>query len=81
MFRGFTLYQRPNPPLIVALLAVAGGWATTGILHTGLHLIFVVAIGIWSYLEITSGVNWFRRALGIAMALYVLIGLLRPYLG
>ncbi len=76
----FVIFQLPNKPLIIALLAVAAGWFASGITQTVLHLIFVLAIGYWAYLEITSGVNWFRRLLGGVVALYVLYGLIKPFL-
>lgn len=62
--------QTPNSPLI--------GWALFTILawiwkshQVGIYNLFgILAFGFiftWAWLEITSGVNWFRRTLGIVV--------------
>jgi hypothetical protein len=64
-----TIIQKPNAPLITAIsgfvihmLVHPVHWlAWLGILAYGLG---VAALGYWAYLEITSGVNPFRRMLG-----------------
>ena len=74
----YVIAQRPNAPLAVALVSVVVGWVTHGLLQDITHVLFLIAIAIWCTLEITSGVNAFRRALGAGVAISVLIGLLRP---
>lgn len=36
-----------------------------------------LAIAVWAYLEITDGVNWFRRLLGSAVLVLTVIGVAR----
>jgi len=68
----FVLVQFPNPPLLVALAgSLVAMLAGSG--HTADYATAVSRLGLaaFAYLELTDGVNWFRRLLGAA----VLIGL------
>ena len=40
--------------------------------HIRLCAASIVVIGVWAYLELTAGVNLFRRALGVAGLAYVI---------
>jgi hypothetical protein len=65
--RRFVLVQFPNPPLIVALAgalvaALAGGRTADYARAVG-H----IGLAVFAYLELTDGVNWFRRLLGAAV--------------
>jgi hypothetical protein len=64
-----TIIQKPNPSLSIALVSYAISAFTSGILHRMGSTVFFIAISIWSYQEIVSGVNWFRRILGIVVLL------------
>lgn len=68
------IFQRPNAPLI--------GWFIFAILnllwgdsppkaHHVLHMISFGFIFTWAWLEITDGVNYFRRALGLLILIIV----------
>ncbi|MFN6571795.1 hypothetical protein [Dendronalium sp. ChiSLP03b] len=63
--------QMPNPPLIVwivtSLLALI---FTNGTINTVLNVVADGSLFTWAWLELFQGVNYFRRALGLA----VLIG-------
>ncbi|BAY09583.1 hypothetical protein [Calothrix sp. NIES-2098] len=65
--------QMPNLPLIVwivtSLLALI---FTSGTINTGLNFVANGSLFTWAWLELFDGVNYFRRALGLA----VLIGLI-----
>ncbi len=65
------LAQMPNPPILVwgaaSLLQLV--W-TSGKIHTGLDWIAFGSLFTWAWQELFQGVNYFRRALGLA----VLIG-------
>lgn len=37
--------------------------------------IFFVALGVWAWGEASEGVNWFRRLLGVAFLVYVVVRL------
>jgi hypothetical protein len=67
------LAQKPNLPLIVwivtSLLALI---FTSGKINTVLDVLANGSLFTWAWLELFQGVNYFRRALGLA----VLIGII-----
>jgi hypothetical protein len=67
------LAQMPNLPLIVwivtSLLTLV---FTSGKINTALDVVATGSLFTWAWLELFQGVNYFRRALGLA----VLIGLI-----
>lgn len=71
--RSFPLVQFPNAPLIVGLLAGAIGGVVHGREHDYAVAISYLAIGVWAYEELTQGVNWFRRLLGAAFAILMVV--------
>jgi hypothetical protein len=68
-----TIAQWPNPPLWVALAGALVGRLTDGRVHDVATAVFFMALTVWAYLEVTDGVNWFRRLLGAAGLVYVLV--------
>lgn len=66
--RGYTVGQMPNLPLIVVIVAAVVGRMTEqgSVTNRLMDSIFLVSLSIWSYLETFDGANAFRRALGIA---------------
>lgn len=75
--RGYTVAQFPNAPLGAALFGLVLSWilsaGTTA--HALCRAVFFVGLGIWAWLELTDGVNGFRRVLGAAGLAYVLVSL------
>jgi hypothetical protein len=73
--RRFPIAQFPNPPLLVALagwgLAVVAGGAA----HDIGRAVFTVGLGVWALEELVSGVNWFRRLLGLGALVLIVVGL------
>jgi hypothetical protein len=69
----FPLVQWPNPPLWAALGGLLVGALTSGSVHAYARAVFYAGLAAWAYLELTEGVNWFRRALGAAGLLYVVL--------
>jgi hypothetical protein len=67
--RRFVIVQFPNAPLIVAFLAGEVGKHAQGSGHAYASAVSYLALGIWAYLELVDGVNWFRRLLGLAYAI------------
>jgi hypothetical protein len=65
--------QFPNLPLIVAFLA----GETAVFLHGDAHLyarsVSYLGMTIWAYEELANGVNWFRRLLGAAYAVIMVV--------
>ncbi len=74
--RGVTVAQFPNPPLMVALLAVVVSWiAGEGSVYDVARAVFYVALTVWAWEELARGVNLFRKALGAAGLIYVVVSL------
>jgi hypothetical protein len=71
--RRFVLAQWPNPPLWIALAGVLVARLTGGWVHAYARGVTVAGLAAWAYLELTDGVNWFRRALGGAGLVYVVV--------
>ncbi len=74
--RGVTVAQSPNPPLVVALIAALVSWvAGDGDVYDVSRAVFYVALTVWAWEEAAHGVNNFRKALGIAGLIYVVVSL------
>jgi hypothetical protein len=71
--RAFPLVQFPNAPLIAALLAGGVGRLLHGTEHSYALSLSYLALAIWAYEELTRGVNWFRRLLGLAFLVLMLV--------
>jgi len=69
----FPVVQFPNAPLLVAL----GGWLvalpTHGTVHDYARAVFYVGLTAWAWAELTEGVNWLRRLLGVAGLVFVIV--------
>lgn len=73
------VWQRPNVWLI--------GWAVLTVLSLMFSgrvadiftWIASAALIIWSLLEVTKGVNWFRRALGAVVLIYAIMTLIKSF--
>jgi hypothetical protein len=70
----FVLVQLPNAPLWLglggsAVAAVVGD----GVVHDGARLVATAGFAVWAIMELTQGVNWFRRVLGAAFLLYLVV--------
>jgi uncharacterized transporter YbjL len=66
--------QKPNVSISVAVVAyIAYRIVDAAWLSDLAYALFVVALGFWATQEVTSGVNWFRKALGLfALAMVAL---------
>jgi hypothetical protein len=69
----YPIIQFPNLPLIVALGALVVSALTDGTVNDVAQVVFYVAIAWWAFLELTEPVNLFRRVLGGAVLVYVLV--------
>ena len=63
--RRFAIVQFPNAPLIIAFLAGEVAKHTHGLGHAYASSTTYLALGVWAYLELVDGSNWFRRLLGL----------------
>ncbi len=69
----YPIAQFPNPPLIAALVALALRWVMPDAWTNALTAVGYVFLGVWAYLEMAEGVNAFRRLLGVAGLIYVIV--------
>src|SRR5436309_1694319 len=71
----FPVAQFPNAPLLLAL----AGWLIAAFTHGSAHAYaratFYVGLSAWGWEELSRGVNWFRRSLGVGGLVYVVIEL------
>lgn len=59
--------HKPNPPILIwATAALLQLVVPAGNLHIGLEAVAFGALFTWGWLELTQGVNYFRRTLGLA---------------
>lgn len=72
---GYVVAQVPNAPLLVALVAaLASAFIDDGTTASdAARSIFYVALAVWAYEEAANGVNGFRRAIGVAGLVFVVV--------
>lgn len=75
--KGYPIAQFPNPPLLIGLAALLLRSLTSGAWADAFAAIAYVFIAVWAYLELTAGVNLFRRVLGLAGLAYVIVAIAR----
>lgn len=71
------LVQKPNPPLIAAGIGFIIDKFAAGIFQKIGTTLFISSLIIWSYLELTQGVNWFRKLLGAVVLISTLMNLFK----
>jgi hypothetical protein len=71
----FPVVQFPNPPLIFALAGLLVAALTSGSVHAYARGAFYAGLAAWAWEEAAAGVNWFRRAVGVAGVVYVVVEL------
>ncbi|MBM3635128.1 MAG: hypothetical protein FJW99_07565 [Actinobacteria bacterium] len=79
--RNYPIAQFPNPPLIIGLVALGLRYLASGTWADALGAIGYAFIAIWAYLELTAGVNLFRRVLGLAGLAYVVFAIVQRFGG
>lgn len=62
--RRFPIIQFPNLPLALAFVSGELAHHTRGSWHASALAISYLSMAVWAWLELTAGVNWFRRLLG-----------------
>jgi hypothetical protein len=72
---GYVVAQFPNAPLLVALgAAVASALIDDGTTASDVaRSVFYLALAVWAYEEAANGANGFRRTLGIAGLIFVVV--------
>lgn len=72
--KSFALFQVPNLPLIVGLVCYGLNMLlANGKLDTLFGIVGFGAIFTWAWLELFKGVNWARRALGLAVLILITV--------
>jgi hypothetical protein len=71
----YPVVQLPNPPLLFALAGLLIAALTSGSVHDYARGAFYVGLAAWAWEELAGGVNWLRRALGVAGIAYVVVKL------
>ncbi|MGB3094935.1 MAG: hypothetical protein WBB49_03565 [Microgenomates group bacterium] len=61
------LLQVPNAPLIIAISGLIISKVPNVLLHKLGATTYTIAIILWAYEEITSGINWARKLLGLVV--------------
>lgn len=64
--------QKPNAPLLIAIAFYLLGFIPQETLQTISYWGVFITMLYWAYLEMTQGVNTWRKLLGIIVALYFL---------
>lgn len=68
------IWQGPNLPIIGWLMCtVAARIFDTRSLHAGFESLGTAFLFTWAYLEITQGLSYFRRFLGVLVAIAIVV--------
>jgi hypothetical protein len=75
----FVLVQFPNLPLIVSLAGSVVARVADGRAGDYGEAVSRLGLAIFAYLELTAGVNWFRRLLGAGVLVWLVVTLGRGH--
>jgi hypothetical protein len=73
--RRFPVAQFPNPPLLLAFAGWGLAAAAEGNAHDVGRAVFYLGLAVWAWEESVGGVNWFRRLLGAAALVWIVVAL------
>jgi hypothetical protein len=74
------IWQPPNLPLLIWVSATLLKLVfQTGQVKIGLDVLAFVSLLYWSFLEITQGVNYFRRGLGVIVLIALTISVIQQF--
>jgi hypothetical protein len=67
------IVQWPNAPIIGWFLSmVIAALVAPGSIRVGFSHLSLAFLAIWSYLEVTQGLSYFRRTLGVLIAILII---------
>jgi hypothetical protein len=69
----FPVVQFPNAPLILALVAAVVAGQVHGSSRSYAMAVEYLAFTVWAYEELARGANWFRRLLGAAVVVIMIV--------
>lgn len=67
------LFQPPNAPILAWLIAMLASHITAGTLELFCKLVAFGALFTWAWLELFNGVNYFRRCIGAAILILIVV--------
>ena len=70
------IYQNPNLPLIGWLVLTILSLFTNGTVSNIIGYIGMASLAVWAVLEAWKGVDYFRRALGVVVAIMLVVSLI-----
>lgn len=73
----FIIIQLPNKYLWIMIGSWLVGWFAQGVVFPISRTVLAVAGIIWAYEEITNGVNWFRKVLGLVVLIVISYGVFK----
>jgi hypothetical protein len=73
--RRFPIAQFPNPPLLFAFAGLGLATVAHSTTHDVGRVVFMLGLAVWALEEIMGGANWFRRLLGAAAFVWIVVGL------
>jgi hypothetical protein len=73
----FQIVQFPNAPLLIAFGAGIAHHFVAGTTGRYLQATTYLALAVWAYEELVRGSNWFRRLLGAAFLVIVVVRVAR----
>ena len=71
----YPVVQAPNAPLLVALAGSVVSKVASGKASDYGSAVFYLGLAVWAYLELTDGTNAFRRVVGAAAIVYLVVRL------
>ena len=74
-------WQLPNLPIILWMTTFIAAQLTDGNLSDSLFKIGYIFLGWWAWLELKSGVNRFRRLMGLGVMAYIFVQVFNITLG
>ena len=74
------IWQPPNLPIVIWVSATLLKLVfQTGQVKIGLDILAFSSLIYWSFLEITQGVNYFRRDLGVVVLIALIISVIQQF--
>jgi hypothetical protein len=73
--RRFPVAQFPNLPLLVAFAGLGLAAESGGTTQEVGRAVFKLGLAVWAWEEAVSGINWFRRLLGVGALIWIVASL------
>lgn len=77
----YPIAQFPNAPLLVAFAGLGAAALSDGALHGYARATFYAGLTAWAWLEVTDGVNAWRRVLGAGGLAFAVVSVGRALQG